>query len=77
MADFGENFRGGPSQILCPLCQEDWDNQGHSFQCKVIRKQIDIREEINEVYSSEISQEAAQTISKIIEARNKILNNDQ
>ena len=77
MAEFGENFRAGASQILCPLCQEDWDSQAHSFQCKEIKKEVEMKIELREVYSNKISNEAAKTITKIMDVRKKLLNREK
>ena len=42
MERFGENFRGGASSIICPLCFSHLDNQELSIQCPVIKKEIEI-----------------------------------
>ena len=42
MERFGENFRGGASSIICPLCFSHLDNQELSFQCPAIKKEIEI-----------------------------------
>lgn len=73
MAEFGENYRAGDDPIMCPLCCEDLDNQSHSFQCKLILKEIEIKGKITEVYSSDISKEMATTITKIVNIRKKLL----
>ena len=69
MAEFGENYRAGFDIVLCPLCLEDRDNLAHSFQCRVILQEIDIKGDISKIYSEQISKETAQTITKILKVR--------
>ena len=76
MAEFGENFRAGTSQIPCPFCKEDWDSQSHSFQCETIKKEVEIKVELNEIFISKISNAAALTITKILQERKKLLEKD-
>ena len=73
MAKFGENYRAGADFVLCPLCSEDLDNLEHSFQCRTIRKEIEIEGEISDIYSGKVSKEIAQTVTKIIKTRKKLL----
>ena len=79
MAEFGENFRAGADYVFCPLCSKDektikeLDNQAHSFQCNVIRKEIEVKGELIKVYNGDISKEVAETITKIINIRKKLL----
>ena len=40
MAKFGENYRAGADYVMCPLCSEDLDNLKHSFQCKILKREI-------------------------------------
>ena len=46
MEDYGENFRGGARQVMCPLCQLHLDNQELIFQCQVIKSQIEVKGKI-------------------------------
>ena len=73
MAKFGENFRAGADFILCPLCSEDLDNLKHSFQCKIIRREIEIQGDLSDIYSENVSKETAQIVTKIINTRKKLL----
>ena len=68
MAPFGENFRGNKDYIMCPLCKEEKNTQALSFNCPAMRKELEISCDI-----SEVSLETAQTLSKMVEIRNKIL----
>ena len=36
MTDFGENFRGGRTSVMCPLCKLHLDSQELSYKCPVI-----------------------------------------
>ena len=72
MAPFGENFRGGKESAICPLCDNHIDSQSMSFSCPVLRSKIDIKCEMEEVYSDEISLETAETLRNIINVREQL-----
>ena len=69
MAKFGENYRGGEKAKICPLCHLHLDNQEMSFQCPIIRKEINIQGNINDIYRTFINKETVHTIMKISELR--------
>ena len=73
MAPFGENFRGNKDYIMCPLCKEEKDNQAHCFKCPAMRKELEISCDVSEVFTDTVSLETAQTLSKMLEIRNKLL----
>ena len=75
MAKFGENYKDGADLVMCSLCNEDLDNLRHSFLCEIIRKELDIKGDISEVYSANISKETAQTVTNSINLRKKLLEN--
>ena len=75
MADFGENFRAGYDGVLCPLCIENFDDQSHAFKCRVIKNEIEIKGDINEIYGEKISKETAKTATKILKIRKELLEN--
>ena len=75
MADFGENFMAGYDGVLCPLCIENFDNQSHAFQCRVIRNEIEINGDINEKYGEKITKETAKIVTEILKIRKKLLEN--
>ena len=77
MEPFGENFRGGAAAILCPLCHTHLDNQEMSFQCPIIKKEIDIKGNLNDIYKENIKIETIETIIKISRYRTKKLENQQ
>ena len=73
MERFGENFRGGAGPVPCPLCHLHLDNQEMSFQCTEIKKEIEIKGSISDVYKESIQSETIQTLIKISELRKRIL----
>lgn len=73
MAEFGENYRAGFDIVLCPLCLEDRDNLSHSFECSVIKQEIDIKGDPTKIYDETIPKEVAQTITKILKFRTKFI----
>ena len=50
MENYGENFRGGASQVMCSLCKLHLDNQELVFQCQEIRSKIDVKGEMKDLY---------------------------
>ena len=67
MERFGENFRGSQGPIICPLCQTHLDNQEMSYQCLEIRKEVEIKGGLSEIYKNDIKPDAIQNIVKISE----------
>jgi hypothetical protein len=73
MERFGENFRGSQGPIPCPLCQNRLDNQEQSYQCAEIRKGVDVKGNLSDIYKDEIKPETIQTAVKIAEFRKQKL----
>ena len=69
MAEFSKNYRGGRSQVVCPLCHLHLDNQELSYQCSEIRSEVKIMGKIEDIFKEEISLETVETIEKISELR--------
>ena len=69
MEIFGEHFRGGEEQVVWPLCTLHLDNQELSLQCPVIRKEIDVKGKLADIYKENISYDIIKTVSKISEYR--------
>ena len=69
MARFGENYRGTSGPNICPLCQTHPDNQQTSFQCKEIRKKIEIKGKLEDIYTENINEDTIKTVVKIMEIR--------
>ena len=76
MERFSENFRGGQSQVICPLCKLHLDNQEMGFQCPEIKKEIEINGSTDEIYRGEIKMETIRTMTKILEIRKSRIEND-
>ena len=62
MENFGENFKGGRETKPCPLCDESKDTQSHSFQCSVLKLNI----EVNGNYTEK---KLANTVENIVKFR--------
>ena len=75
MEKFGENYRGGHNSIMCPLCFIHLDNQEMSFQCPDIKKEIEIKGDISDIYKTNIGQGTIETVLKITEYRKRRLEN--
>ena len=69
MATFGENYRGGRSQVICPLCELHLDNQEMSYECPIVRSEITINGNISDIYREDMKLETVETITKISELR--------
>ena len=76
MENFGENYREGREPVICPLCSCHLDNQALSTQCETIRQEVQLKEDIKDIYSNDISKETIDTISSITEVRKTILSKE-
>ena len=72
MARFGENFRGGTEQKICPLCKLHLDNQEMSMQCPEIINKVEIKGKLEDLFKDEIKPEIIETITKITKIRKEI-----
>ena len=50
MNDFGENFRAGRKEVLCPLCQKHRDFPYESFKCPSITQSVNIKGNYSDIY---------------------------
>ena len=73
MERYGENYRGGAPSIKCPLCHTHLDNQEMSFQCPIVRQEVDIKGNYSDIYNETIQSETIQTIVKITRFRKTTL----
>ena len=73
MAPYGENFRGGRESVACPLCKTHLDSQALGPMCPAIRKEISVSLDLNIVYSEDIDLETAKLVEKVLNTRNKII----
>ena len=76
MANFGENFKGGRSQVNCPLCKTHPDKQELSYICPFINSKMEVEGDMNEIYGNNINKNTVETIEKITNLRIEILENN-
>ena len=69
MAPFGENFRGGQTTVICPLCKGHPDSQSESFGCPAIKKVIDVKGEYNQIFGGKFSSDLVKTVQNIYNFR--------
>ena len=79
MAEFGENFKAGRSNILCPLCELHPDGQHLILQCAYIQNEFAsigklFMQPIDEVFTENISKELVTALKLATDIRNKKLN---
>ena len=75
MAKFGENYRGNEDHVMCPLCHKHFDSQKFSFQCEFFRDKLEIKCNMSDLYSDNVTVETAQTIDKMMKLREEHLRN--
>ena len=73
MAPLGENFRGYRDSVICPLCKIEVDSQDHFFQCQVMREKVEIECDMEDIYTDTITQDTADTVTKMLETRKNLL----
>ena len=73
MAAYEENFRGNRASVACPLCHLHLDNQAMSFQCNEIRTRVQIKCDMNDIYTNDITLETACTITEITRTRESLM----
>ena len=73
MEKFGENFRGGQDCVICTLCGSHFDSQEMSFQCQVLKKNIEIDGCMNDLYEDNINIKVVETIERITKYREENL----
>ena len=59
--------------MICPLCKIEVDSQDHFFQCLVMRGELEIDCDMEEIYSNTITQDTADTVTKMLEIRKNLL----
>ena len=76
MERFGENLRGGQNMVMCPLCMLHLDSQDRSLQCPEVRKEINhTGGDIKEIYGEKIGKDIVNTVTKVMEIRKKMIEN--
>ena len=69
MESFKENFRNGEGNLPCPLCETHIDDQLLCAQCPVVRAEIGVIENINDIFKEEIKEETITNIIRISKLR--------
>jgi hypothetical protein len=69
MENFGENFRGSNGPVPCPLCGTHLDNQEMSFQCQIIKAEVQPTGEITEIYRDDIKKTIVESLEKMLKLR--------
>ena len=65
MAPFGENFKGGQTPIVCPLCKNHPDGQAESFKCEKIVRMINVKGEYKEIFNQKFDSDLVNTVYNI------------
>ena len=77
MERFSDNFRGGKTDTICPLCLSHEDTQYESFNCKFILNEIKIEGQFDKIFEDiEYHPKLTTTITKIIQIRKRVLKQD-
>ena len=72
MAPFGENFRAGRINCICPLCFSHLDSQEESFNCGALKNVLQIRGRYRDIYTNNLSQQLISTIYNIYKYRKEL-----
>ena len=76
MANYGENFRGRSTSILCPQCNTHLDSQKMCFEnCQVLKKHITISGNYNQIFNPSVPNDVVQTLMKMDKFREESYNN--
>ena len=75
MANYGENFRGRSTSILCPQCNTHLDSQKMCFEnCQVLKKHITISGNYNQIFNPSVPNDVVQTLLKMDKFREESQN---
>ena len=72
MAPFGENYREGQDQVICPLCHAHLDNQPMALQCNQLKKEMEVKCRYEDIFKDDISVETAKNLFTLTEKRIKL-----
>ena len=65
MAEYGENFRAGRAQVMCPFCNLHLDSQVLGYKCPVLTTLIRIEGKYEEIYEENTTIETIETLERI------------
>ena len=81
MAQFGENYKAGRDEIVCPLCRSHKDSQSMMFECPIVKKELidrNITNDLNlldDVYHEDISRNTIDILKIVTELRSNVVKN--
>ena len=73
MTKVGGNFRGKSEVGICPLCHNHLDIQEKLVDCEILRANVKIKNDIMNVYTSDVELEVARMVSEILDTRERLL----
>ena len=73
MENYGKNYRGGKSQVFCPLCSLHLDNQEQSFQCQVIKDNLNLTGDVQNLYKENTDVITVKALCKISDYRKQMI----
>ena len=73
MSNFKENFKNGEENIPCPLCNLHFDKQEMAFQCPVVKLNVEVKGNFEDIFKENIPKELVVTLTSISKFREKYL----
>ena len=73
MSNFRENFKNGEEHIPCPLCNLHFDKQEMTFQCPVVKLNVEVKGSFEDIFKENIPKELVVTLTSISKFREKYL----
>ena len=77
MVKVGENYRGQGGRSWCPLCELHVDNQAELFKCQVLKYQVNLDCEFQNLYTNNIETDEVRKLSKILKKRQELIENQK
>ena len=77
MAPFGNNFRGGREQVMCPICKAHPDVQTLLLKCPAIMNIIHTSIDMENILSDNIFKYTVDTLEAAMRARENLLDEKQ
>ena len=73
MLQFGENYRGGRTNVICPLCCSHIDSQAFLTKCPKMQKYLITSDDLDILYTDHIDTKTIKTLEEAINIREKLL----